>query len=137
MQAGSSCRCASVQHCSIQMRSPRDLEQKWSELAPRCSSSAHGAQLDKSGASQAISSSPSIFPGTRSYDAIDFLVDAPLFPELASGNSLTCHTEQSSTRVRGVALVTGEAISRLNASLQKLARPGKATGGATSLVKAM
>lgn len=100
--------------------SPRDLEQKWSELAPPLfeRATALGGRVVGFG-DQFLAVD---FPWDALYDAIDFLVDAPLFPELASG---LAHGHMNviyeSPRV---ALVTGEAIARV-AHLSELARPGE------------
>ena len=56
------------------------------------------------------------------YDAVDFLVDAPLAPELASG---LCHGEQTVIFDGGrIAMAFGPAV-RMAADLAQLARPGE------------
>lgn len=98
----------------------RDLAQKWSELAPPLfeRATALGGRVVAFGDRfLAID-----FPWDALYDAIDFLVDAPLFPELASGLAHG-HLDVIYESPR-LALVTGEVMTRA-AQLAELARPGE------------
>jgi len=100
--------------------SAQDVVQKWAELAPPLfeRATALGGRVVGFGDHFVAVD----FPWDALYDAIDFLVDAPLFPELASG---LAHGHMNviyeSPRL---ALVTGEAIARA-ARLSELARPGE------------
>src|SRR5688572_11143424 len=99
---------------------PREAVQKWSELAPPLfeRATALGGRVVAFGDHFLAVD----FPWDALYDAIDFLIDAPLLPELASGLAHG-HMKVLYESPR-VALVTGEAIERV-AQLSELARPGE------------
>jgi hypothetical protein len=105
---------------SLEPDGASSLAQKWAELAPPLfeRATALGGRVVGFGDHfLAID-----FPWDALYDAIDFLVDAPLFPELASGLAHG-HMNLIYEGPR-MALVTGEVMTRA-AQLSELARPGE------------